>query len=334
MRYNHNPSTAAPHASPEKGYAKMKKRRLFTVGLLLIGIALAVPLTVCFRPNSPPTAIFTCNHSSGYSPLTVQFDASLSYDSDGEIIRYEWDFGNGETADYHYQKTAATQYVTNVAYTYVVTLTIVDDDGVEGSTEVSIMVSPPEPEVNLPPIAKFTCDSLSGTSPLLIHVDASASYDSDGEIVLYHWNFGNGDTESYHYVKTTSALYITDTARTYIITLTVTDDDSAQATETKTISVEPQPPLPEPEEIYSWSGHGPQVTPFFVLSRGLAIFRMTHNGSSNFAVVLKDSDGEWVDLLANVIGSFDGSKSTHIERTGSYLLDITADGDWSVVIKQ
>lgn len=104
----------------------------------------ALFLTGCFRLNVPPTAIFTCNPLSGHSPLTVQFDASLSYDPDGEIIGYKWDFGNGETADHHYQNTASSQYVTNVTHTYVVTLTVVDDDGAEGSTELSITVSPPE----------------------------------------------------------------------------------------------------------------------------------------------------------------------------------------------
>jgi len=326
----------------------MKRKRLFTVGLLLLGITLAVLLGGCFKPNVSPIALFTCSHSSGHSPLTVQFDASLSYDSDGEIISYEWDFGNGQTENHQYVNTASVLYVTETARAYSVALVITDNDGAQASADIEITVlppepepepepEPPEPEINLPPVAKFTCDSLSGTSPLLVHVDASASYDLDGEIVLYDWDFGNGDSDSYHYVKTASTLYITDTARTYAIVLTVTDDDSAQATATKTISVEPWQPPPEPsepEEIYSWSGHGPQVTPFFALSRGLAIFRMIHNGSSNFIVILKDTQGNWIDLLANVIGSYDGSTSINVESAQSYFLDIDADGDWSVIIKQ
>lgn len=44
-----------------------------------------------------PTAIFTADPKQGPAPLTVTFDASASYDSDGTIQSYDWDFGDGET---------------------------------------------------------------------------------------------------------------------------------------------------------------------------------------------------------------------------------------------
>lgn len=48
------------------------------------------------QPNIPPTASFTFTPQSGIYPLTVQFDASASTDSDGTITQYEWDFGGEE----------------------------------------------------------------------------------------------------------------------------------------------------------------------------------------------------------------------------------------------
>lgn len=82
------------------------------------------------------------------------------------------------------------------------------------------------------------------------------------------------------------------------------------------------------------SGIGQQATEKFSLESGLAIFRMTHSGQSNFAITLLDSNGEIVELLVNEIGSFDGAKAVGIRTKGEYLLDISADGKWSVKIEQ
>jgi len=191
---------------------------------------------------------------------------------------------------------------------------------------------------NSPPVARFTCDVTSGNSPLLVYFEGAGSYDSDGEIVEYHWDYGNGETDTYNYVTRGIALYITEVARTYTVRLTVTDDDGAQASATKTISVEPYEytpgPDPDPSPTESFSGSGHQVTPLFRLSAGRAIFRMTHTGSSNFIIWLEDDSADLVALLVNEIGSFNGSTSEHIEDSGWYMLDISADGAWTVTIEQ
>jgi len=45
-----------------------------------------------------PTAAFSRNPGSGDAPAAIDFDASGSSDPDGHILRYEWYFGDGETA--------------------------------------------------------------------------------------------------------------------------------------------------------------------------------------------------------------------------------------------
>jgi PKD repeat protein len=45
--------------------------------------------------NEPPVADFTYSPSRPELHMPVVFDASPSYDPDGEIVRYEWDFGDG-----------------------------------------------------------------------------------------------------------------------------------------------------------------------------------------------------------------------------------------------
>ena len=45
-----------------------------------------------------------------------------------------------------------------------------------------------------------------------------------------------------------------------------------------------------------------------------------------------DAQGDRVDLLVSETGSFDGSKAVGIEESGGHILDISADGNWTVSI--
>ena len=78
-----------------------------------------------------PLANFT--YSVNESP--VLFNASSSYDPDGYIVSYEWDFGDGSTGTgeiiYHKYCDVGT---------YDVTLTVTDDDGLKDSITKSIEV--------------------------------------------------------------------------------------------------------------------------------------------------------------------------------------------------
>jgi parallel beta-helix repeat protein len=89
-------------------------------------------------PYGPPNADFTYTTSG----KTVSFDASLSYDYDGEIVAYQWDFGDGGfgtgmTIDYLYGDYG----------TYEVTLNVTDDDGLNDSVSREVNVID-----NVPPV--------------------------------------------------------------------------------------------------------------------------------------------------------------------------------------
>ena len=85
--------------------------------------------------------------------------------------------------------------------------------------------------------------------------------------------------------------------------------------------------------IRRFSAHGQEASHLFTLDAGLHVFRMKHDGKSNFAVILLDSEGDTIELLVNTIGKFDGSKAVGIKRKGNYLIDISADGNWTVAIE-
>lgn len=79
------------------------------------------------------------------------------------------------------------------------------------------------------------------------------------------------------------------------------------------------------------SGNGDDVVSFTADGIGLRIFNMKYLGQHNFAVKLKDEDGDYLSLLVNEIGSYSGKKSETL-TTGKYFLDVTASGPWTIDI--
>lgn len=80
----------------------------------------------------------------------------------------------------------------------------------------------------------------------------------------------------------------------------------------------------------SFSGGGTSASGLFKLSKSAYKFSWKNTGSSNFIVVLLDHSGNWVDLIANEIGSSSGSALVQVPASGLYMLDVEADGPWSV----
>jgi PKD repeat protein len=73
----------------------------------------------CYDPE-PPFATFTVTQGQF---VTYSFNASGSYDSDGYIVSYHWDFGDGDSTT----TTSATTSHQFGADTYLVTLTVTDN---------------------------------------------------------------------------------------------------------------------------------------------------------------------------------------------------------------
>src|SRR5680860_120668 len=89
----------------------------------------------------------------------------------------------------------------------------------------------------------------------------------------------------------------------------------SQATQQVVKKVEVKSPDP-----IALSGQGQQASDKFTLGSGLAVFQLTHNGSSNFGVWLKDSKGQNVELLANEIGSLMVQKPLAFQQANTFLM--------------
>jgi len=88
-------------------------------------------------PNQPPVA---CAGNDQRITLgqTVNFDSSGSYDSDGQIVSYYWDFGDGEDSD-----EINPPHLYNEVGQFTVTLEVIDDEGATSSDQAVIIVDWP-----------------------------------------------------------------------------------------------------------------------------------------------------------------------------------------------
>lgn len=82
--------------------------------------------------NESPVASFTYTCTD----LSCDFDGSNSYDPDGTISSYAWDFGDGNTGS---GVTASHTYAADGTYTVI--LTVTDDAGVTGTDSQDVSVS-------------------------------------------------------------------------------------------------------------------------------------------------------------------------------------------------
>ncbi|MEO4041344.1 PKD domain-containing protein [Hoeflea sp. CAU 1731] len=145
---------------------------------------------VAHRPNERPIA------DAGEDVTTVAgssiaLSAAGSNDPDGSIIAYEWDFGDGNRST-----GVGTRHIYQFPGTYRVGLKITDDgrsgDRLEHEDSITITVLPAE---NIEPVAIAAGELLVGVQEI-VRFDGSPSYDPDGNIMRYQWDFGDGGNSS------------------------------------------------------------------------------------------------------------------------------------------
>jgi PKD repeat protein len=107
-----------------------------------------------------------------------------------------------------------------------------DDRGASATNSVAVAVSPP----NQPPNAALTVTPPSGTAPLAVTADASASSDPDGTITTYRFDFGDGTVAGPQPGATATHTYA---AGSWTATVEVMDNAGASATKSVAVSVDP-----------------------------------------------------------------------------------------------
>jgi PKD repeat protein len=188
------------------GYTNPKTETSGRASLLVRTSAALLPPVA--NPNGP---------YNGTVGQQVAFDGSNSFDPDGSIISYDWNFGDGNTG------TGVSPTHTYAAEGYYdVSLTVMDNDGLTNTaaTSASIAAVPQDPIAD--PNGPY-----NGFEGVTLTLDGSASTDPDGGVITqYDWDFGDGNLVS---VTTPTVQHTYAATGSYNVSLMVVDDEGAQS---------------------------------------------------------------------------------------------------------
>jgi PKD repeat protein len=186
--------------------------------------------------DRPPVASFTSTPSSAPTGTAVTFDGTASYDLDGTVVSYSWDFGDGRTGT---GSIVAHSY--NLARTYTVTLTVTDNGGVTGSTIAQVTIG------DRPPVVSFTPSASTANTGQSITLSISVS-DPDGTIVSTRVDWGDSIVQLYsgaitsasHSYASTGA----STSKIFTIIITGTDNNASYTSTSSQVTINDRIPTP------------------------------------------------------------------------------------------
>ena len=152
-------------------------------GIYYIDYTSSIKRIIYNNNNLPPVAIASSNKIYGIAPLTVTFTANNSYDPEGKVLSYQWDFGDGTTAnivttDHTFSAGASTKKV--------VILTVTDDAGATARDSINIYVNSEPPQVTITSPAPGSLYSMNGQTTFQLRATATDKEDPADQL-RYEW---------------------------------------------------------------------------------------------------------------------------------------------------
>ncbi len=185
------------------------------------------------QPVQPPQAVIEALPNPAVAGNPVTFDAGNSQAA-AAITGVQWDFGDGQTGS-----GSPIDHTYPAAGQYNATLTLTDENGLQDTAAVTILVNPAAinpPQAVISPVAP-----VEDGQPVTL--DASPSQPGDSPIVAYFWDLGDGLTTAIG----PTIQYTYAQPGVYDVTLTVTDDQGLTDTvglQVQITAVAPTPAAP------------------------------------------------------------------------------------------
>ncbi|MEP0814726.1 MAG: PKD domain-containing protein [bacterium] len=255
--------------------------------------------------NKPPVADFGWSPQSPPVKGDVTFDASASFDADGSIVLYQWDFDGDKKMDLNTAEPIATHYYDKSSdNSEEVTLVVTDNRGALAIKERWLVF-------NKFPVARFDVKSRVRVEEE-VEFDASDSYDEDGSIELYEWDFDGDGVYDEGPNAWPTAIHSYSEPGEYPSRLRVTDNKGAQA-------------VSYSHDIIVAYNHLPYISLSTTLARGESPL------SVSFDLAAGDYDGTVVAVQWDWEndGIFDLETGPDIELDHEYILE----GDFDTLIR-
>lgn len=202
---------------------------------------------ITFGGNVPPVAKISADeYFSASSSLTVNFTGSTSYDQDGTVSTYAWDFGDPDSGTDNFSDlTNPTHTFTTtpgVPKKYVVKLTVTDDDAFT-SEEAEFIIS----LNNIPPVVNIISPEdgskykIGGDTTYTLQANIT---DDPSQALTYAWQTSlihenHSHSEPFDFAEETTAIIsrigCEDDDYHWLITLKVTDDAGLSTSDTSQI---------------------------------------------------------------------------------------------------
>ena len=157
--------------------------------LVAVDIASNTVRKISFGGNIPPVAkIKANNYFSPATSLTVNFDGRDSYDQDGSIASYAWNFGDpGSGSNTSTSSTPSHQFNTTTGpKMFTVTLTVTDNGGTSRTDQFIVSVNNTPPIVNITSPVKNSKYKIAEDTTYMRQATVSDNEHSGAQLV-YEW---------------------------------------------------------------------------------------------------------------------------------------------------
>ena len=230
------------------------------------------------RVNAAPVA----NAGAAQSVVTgntVTLDGTFSTDANGDTLSYNWSLTSkpvSSTATLSSATSARPTFITDVAGTYVASLTV--NDGQVNSTATTVSVT--AARANAAPVANAGA-AQSAYLGDLVTLDGSASSDANGDGLTYAWSarsYPSIFAPTISGTNTARPTFSSSIAGTYVFSLIVSDGLSTSSASTVTVNIS--------------NGVGPTPT-----GSGLIVQTISNFWSLNESSMAKQVDfscGQWL----------------------------------------
>lgn len=187
------------------------------------------------QENYKPVPVIEVQNGVVQIGETMFFDGTASYDPDGSIMLYRWDFGDGQTA-----QGSTTSHIFSQANAYLITFTVWDNREYSSQATTTVFVNAP----NQPPSVVIEGETKASVQQI-IRLKAKAQ-DPEGDKLKYDWEINDqNNCALFQNEDLLSCDIACSKAGEYKATVYVEDEKGGGAVKTVILEIMPLPSGPE-----------------------------------------------------------------------------------------